>query len=221
MPAGRGSCARTPARRPASRCRSSPDPSARPCAGSSPPEASLANPVDLIATATAEQYRRAIGTLAGWDGIDALIAIFIRPLLTQAEDVAEAVGAALAEMERPIPVQTVFMSPRDHAEADASRRVPTHLYPEDAARALGRVMRHVRWRARPAREPRRAGRRPRATRRPRSSPTPSRPGASGSAMAECARLLDCYGIAMPRLARRRPTRPAPARLPSGSAGGWR
>ena len=88
------------------------------------PEAGLANPVDLIATATAAQYRRAITTLADWDGLDALIAIFIRPLLTQAEDVAEAIGAALSEMTRPIPVQTVFMSPRDHAAASrpAGRR---------------------------------------------------------------------------------------------------
>ena len=54
-----------------------------------PPEASLANPVDMIATATAEHYRRAIAELAAWDGIDALIVIFIRPLLTRAEDVAD------------------------------------------------------------------------------------------------------------------------------------
>ena len=37
------------------------------------PEASLTNPVDLIATATADQYRRAIMTIAEWNGIDALI----------------------------------------------------------------------------------------------------------------------------------------------------
>ena len=55
------------------------------------PEASLANPVDMIATASAEQYRKTITRLAEWEGIDALIVIFIRPLLTRAEDVAEAV----------------------------------------------------------------------------------------------------------------------------------
>ena len=160
------------------------------------PEASLANPVDLIATATAEQYRRAIGTLAEWEGIDALIVIFIRPLLTRAEAVAEAVGAALAEMARPIPVQTVFMSPRDHAAASRAGGAPTHLYPEDAARALGRVMRHVRWRSRPAREPRPLA----GARDDEAAAVLADALAAGRewlGMAECARLLDCYGIAMP------------------------
>ena len=53
-----------------------------------PAEAGLLNPVDMIATATAEHYRGTIRTLADWEGIDALIVIFIRPLLTRAEDVA-------------------------------------------------------------------------------------------------------------------------------------
>ena len=64
------------------------------------PEASLANPVDMIATASAEQYRKTITTLAEWEGIDALIVIFIRPLLTRAEDVAEAVRDACAGLSR-------------------------------------------------------------------------------------------------------------------------
>jgi acetyl coenzyme A synthetase (ADP forming)-like protein len=117
------------------------------------PEASLNNPVDMIATASADQYRRTIAAMADWDGIDALIVIFIRPLLTRAEDVAEAVQAACAELPRELPVQAVFMSAEDHAAIDTAAGVPVHLYPEDAARALGRVMRHVEWRARPHEDP--------------------------------------------------------------------
>ena len=66
-------------------------------------EASLGNPVDMIATASAEQYRSTITTLGEWEGIDALIVIFIRPLLTRAEDVAEAVRAACSELTRANP----------------------------------------------------------------------------------------------------------------------
>ena len=69
----------------------------------------------MIATATAEHYRGTIRTLADWDGIDALIVIFIRPLLTRAEDVAAAIREAVEEMPREIPVQAVVMSPQDHA----------------------------------------------------------------------------------------------------------
>lgn len=160
------------------------------------PEASLGNPVDMIATATAEQYRRAIAELAGWDGIDALIVIFIRPLSIEAADVAAAVRSAVAEMTREIPVQAVFMSPADHAALAGSSELPIHLYPEDAARALGKVARHVHWRERP--EP------------PAPSFAELRPDEAAAILAEalaedrewlgaeeCARFLDCYGIAMP------------------------
>ena len=160
-----------------------------------PPEAALANPVDMIATASAEQYRRSIEILSSWDGIDALIIIFIRPLLTRAEEVAEAVRSAIGEMERQVPVQAVFMSQADR-EAMAGADVPTYLYPEDAARTLGRVMRHVRWRERPLQEPARF--------------SDTRPDEASAVIADAleeegewlnagnvARLLDCYGIAMP------------------------
>ena len=113
------------------------------------PEAGLGNPVDMIATATADQYRETIETIAAWNGVDALIAIFVRPLLTKAEDVAAAVRAAVADLPREMPVLAVFMSQRDHTAMAQGGGIPTYLYPEDAAQALARVMRHVRWRERP------------------------------------------------------------------------
>jgi len=118
-----------------------------------PPEAALGNPIDMIATATADHYRSVIAEMARWDGIDALIVIFIRPLLTKAEDVATAVAEAVDGIVRPLPVQMVFMSERDRRSAAAAPGVPTVIYPEAAARALSRVVRHAEWRARPAGEP--------------------------------------------------------------------
>ncbi len=160
------------------------------------PEASLTNPVDLIATATADQYRRAIMTIAEWNGIDALISIFIRPLLTEAEDVAAAIEAALGEMKRQIPVQTVFMSPRDHAVTSKLAAAPTHLFPEDAARALSRVMRHVRWRSRPVRKPSQFV----GIQSDEAAALLAEALLKGHewlGISECTRLLSCYGIAVP------------------------
>ena len=57
----------------------------------------------MIATATAEHYRRAIAAARRVGGLDALIVIFVRPLLTRAEDVAEAVQEALAASDRAHP----------------------------------------------------------------------------------------------------------------------
>jgi acetate---CoA ligase (ADP-forming) len=161
-----------------------------------PGEAAVANPVDMIATADGEQFRRAIVALAAWEGIDALIVIFIRPLLTEAGDVAAAIRAA-AELPRPIPIQAVFMSPADHAALREEAGVPVHLYPEDAARSLAKVVRHARWRQRPAPEP-------------APAPPGSRPDEAAAILAEAlaggeewmapearTALLDCYGIATP------------------------
>ncbi len=118
-----------------------------------PPEASLGNPVDMIATATAQQYREAIVALAAWEQLDALIVIFVRPLLIKAEDVAAAVDDAVRELPRPIPVQAVFMSTRDQAAMIAKGGVPTYLYPEHGAHALARVVHHAEWRRRPVEDP--------------------------------------------------------------------
>ena len=115
--------------------------------GAPPAEARSLNPVDMIATATAEQYRRTIATLGEWDGIDALIVIFIRPLLTRAEDVAEAIRAAVQELPRELPVQAVFMSAQDHAAMAGKRgshlSVPRGRGPEprpgDAPRRSGAI----------------------------------------------------------------------------------
>ena len=161
-----------------------------------PPAAALTNPVDMIATATAEDYRRTITALASWSGIDALIVIFIRPLLTTAEDVADAVREAAGEIDRELPIQAVFMSARDHAAMVRDGGVPTHLYPEDAARALGRVMHHVRWRAQPERPVARV-----ADAREGEAAAVIADALTGSrerlAMTERAQLLDCYGIGFP------------------------
>ncbi len=160
------------------------------------PEASLANPVDMIATASAEQYRRTMTRLAEWEGIEALIVIFIRPLLTRAEDVAEAVRDACAGLNRPIPVQAVFMSAQDHAAMADAGGVPAHLYPEDAVRALGRVMRHVEWRAQPDEEAAVIA----GADADRATAVIAEALARGGGwlgLAEITELLDCYRVAMP------------------------
>ena len=48
-----------------------------------PPAAATANPVDMIATATADDYRRAIRVLAESGAVDALVATFSPPLVTR------------------------------------------------------------------------------------------------------------------------------------------
>jgi acetyl coenzyme A synthetase (ADP forming)-like protein len=116
-----------------------------------PPGASATNPVDMIASASAGDYRKAIEIVAADDSVDAAIVIFTPPLLTRAEDVAVAIVAAVKALGRSKPVLTVFLSasetPLVLRTGDA--HIPTYAFPETAAIALARAARYHEWRERP------------------------------------------------------------------------
>ena len=59
------------------------------------------NPIDLVAGATAEQFEQALRLALLDDGIDALLAIFVPPLVTRSEDVARAIASAAAARAMP------------------------------------------------------------------------------------------------------------------------
>src|SRR4029079_18395195 len=66
-----------------------------------PPAASVSNPVDMIASATPEQYRKALEIVAADAAVDSIIAIFIPPLVTEAAAVADAIREAAAHVSKP------------------------------------------------------------------------------------------------------------------------
>ncbi len=115
-----------------------------------PPEASLANPVDIVSSATAEQYGRSLRLLGAADEVDAIIVVFIPPFLTRAEDVAREIVAAARDLAPTKPVLGVFMMSDPPVRALADAGIPVFAYPEQAATALGRVARWSEWRDRPA-----------------------------------------------------------------------
>jgi acetate---CoA ligase (ADP-forming) len=112
-------------------------------------EASLANPVDMIASASAEQYRRGIEILGADPEVDALIVIFTPPLVTRSEDVARAITEAARTLTGK-PIVAVFMQARGVPEElrGADVRIPSFEFPEDAAMALARAARYTEWRDR-------------------------------------------------------------------------
>ncbi|MBV9547313.1 MAG: GNAT family N-acetyltransferase, partial [Chloroflexi bacterium] len=116
-----------------------------------PPEASTANPVDMLAAATAEQYASAVRIVAADPGVDAVMTIFLPPLATRAEDVAQAVTTATHELHGDKPVVAVFMSAHGLPACAAvnGRRVPIYALPEPAVKALGHAVRYAEWRATP------------------------------------------------------------------------
>ena len=117
-----------------------------------PAQASVHNPVDMIASAPAEHYRKSIRVVAADPTVDALIVIFIPPLLTRPDDVARAIVEAVREAKSGKPVLAVFMLAEGAPAAlnGTDVNIPSYAFPESAAIALARVARYGEWRERPA-----------------------------------------------------------------------
>ena len=115
-----------------------------------PPTAAVRNPVDLDATATATDYERALATVLADPDVDAVIAIFVPPIATRADDVAAAMSRAAAGAPDK-PVLANFLAHRGRLDALTSgpRSVPSYAFPEAAAHALGRVASYAAWIRRP------------------------------------------------------------------------
>jgi acetyl coenzyme A synthetase (ADP forming)-like protein len=115
-----------------------------------PAAAGLANPVDMIASATAEEYAEVLRVLLADETLDAVIVIFVPPLVTQAPDVARAIRDAVGGGTGKTILACFMMSrgaPRELAQG--GRSVPSYVFPESAARALSRVADYAEWRKRP------------------------------------------------------------------------
>jgi acetyl coenzyme A synthetase (ADP forming)-like protein len=112
-----------------------------------PADAGLNNPVDMIAAAPGESYRKALKLLAEWDGIDAVIILYVPVLVTNSEEIAAGVRAAALEIERDIPLLSVFLSSKGTPDTLKTEglSLPSYPFPEDAARALAHAVRYSIW----------------------------------------------------------------------------
>jgi acetyl coenzyme A synthetase (ADP forming)-like protein len=116
-----------------------------------PREASLANPIDLLGSATADVYEAVIPHLLADPAFDAAIVIFTPPVVAGAEEVAEAVTRALeACPENDKPVLASFVCAEGTPASLVQSGVSTFEYPESAARALGHAVARAEWLRRPA-----------------------------------------------------------------------
>ena len=113
-----------------------------------PAEASVTNPVDMIASATAADYQRALEAVLDDPAVDSVIAIFVRPLATRAADVVAAIRAGGASPRaRRTPIIAVFLGP--DVPVNVEDGVPVFESVEEAARALGHATRYARHRSAP------------------------------------------------------------------------
>ncbi|HEX2343381.1 MAG TPA: GNAT family N-acetyltransferase [Vicinamibacterales bacterium] len=112
-----------------------------------PAAASVGNPVDMLASAPAEHFKRGLAAVLRDEHVDSVLVIFIPPLVTE----SDAVAAAIVESARHAadkPVAAIFMR-ADGAPA-ALAGIPCFAFPEAAAIALARAAAYGAWRQKPA-----------------------------------------------------------------------
>ena len=107
-----------------------------------PAAAGLHNPVDMLATASADHYARAMQLLLADPNVDSLVTIFIPPLVTAAADVAAAQRDIARTSAKPI-VGT-FMGVEGAIPMLAP--IPAYRFPEAGIAALARVTDYAVWR---------------------------------------------------------------------------
>ena len=119
------------------------------------PEASINNPVDVLATAAPQHFAAAIDALLADDRIDAVFLNFVTPFFVDTLGVANEIAAANRRSNKPI-VATVMTEKKGWAKTlDVIRNsgVPTYDMPETGARVLAAMGRYSALLKRPATPP--------------------------------------------------------------------
>jgi acetyl coenzyme A synthetase (ADP forming)-like protein len=120
-----------------------------------PPAAGLSNPVDMIASATPEHYRRVVQNVLTCGEVDALLVIYIPVGVVETAAFTDAVLQGVAQARTAggegKPVYACVMR-EDGVQAQLvgeKEKIPSYVFPESAARALSKAAAYAGWRARP------------------------------------------------------------------------
>jgi len=114
-----------------------------------PAEATIANPVDMLGSATPEQYREIVPLLLADPALDALIVILAPAAVSDPDDVAAAIAAASEGAAKPVLGVVMTGDGVPAAFRRPGAPVAPFTYPESAAAALGRAVERAEWLRRP------------------------------------------------------------------------
>ncbi len=108
------------------------------------PEASVSNPVDVLATGTADHYLACLEAMMADDSFDCVLVNFVTPFFVDTESIAGAIAQVNQQQIKPM-VCNLMTDRRQWAETEAILKaggVPCFALPSDAARALGALVRY-------------------------------------------------------------------------------
>jgi acetate---CoA ligase (ADP-forming) len=119
-----------------------------------PAAASVSNPVDMIASARADSYRKTIETLLPAPEVDAMIVIYIPVDRNDSKSVAEAIkdgvaSARTAGSDRKPVVACLMADGGPHTLKMEHETIPSYLFPESAAKVLAKAANYAEWRLKP------------------------------------------------------------------------
>lgn len=120
-----------------------------------PQQASVSNPVDMIASAGPEHYRQTIETLLAADEVDALVVIYIpidaaqKPVILDAIRAAIIAGRAAGGAGKPVLASLMVAEGSNQPLQVGPETIPAYAFPEAAARVLAKIAEYAEWRAQP------------------------------------------------------------------------
>lgn len=115
-----------------------------------PPTANFSNPVDVIGDAQQDRYEAAIRYVIDDPNVDSLVIILTPQAMTAIEETAKVI--VKVDQDKKKLIFTCFMGSADVAagvEILEENDIVHYRFPEEAARALGAMMRYRRWLERP------------------------------------------------------------------------
>src|SRR5438093_392112 len=119
-----------------------------------PASASLSNPVDMIASARAESYRKTIETVLQSPDIDAMTVIYIPIDRNESDAIAQAIrdgvalGRAAGGHDKPV-LACMMTTEAARSLTTESETIPSYLFPEAAAKVLSKSITYAEWRSKP------------------------------------------------------------------------
>ncbi|HEY9291595.1 MAG TPA: GNAT family N-acetyltransferase [Microlunatus sp.] len=111
-----------------------------------PAAASVANPVDLGAGVTADQFAESLTAVANDPGVDMIIVVHTPVAALDDADFEAAVADAADLIDKTIVAVMLGAQGGRHPILAGDRLVPVMGFPEDAARALAPIVRYAEWR---------------------------------------------------------------------------
>ncbi len=118
-----------------------------------PAAAATSNPVDMIASATGDDYRRTLEAVFDDPNVDAVMCLFVPPIMI--DDMSVARGILEAKQKSAKPLLSCFVGARDGTSAALLKDsgIPVYTFPEEMAAVYDRMCRYGIYRDRPARVP--------------------------------------------------------------------